>query len=225
MLGKKVFNDYYWHHSLTFEQEKIVQEKIQFAEKLTNLQTGNQYNVIKYTPDSDKLSLLHYPDFFDNAFPELAFSWRVDISTEKVEKRNYQNSLNPPILHRKELFIHQEHPCQQEYQSLTKMAEELGLFDNKIQIGFKQPWYSLINSIGYQVEEHQLIPIGNDTGDSGNNGENKGIKSTNNIERHKTAISRGNLSAPVQFLARYGFLNGEYSIFDYGCGKGGFREF
>jgi DNA phosphorothioation-associated putative methyltransferase len=223
MLGKKVFNDYYWHHSLTFEQETSVQEKVQLAEELANLQAGNQYNVIKYIPHTDKLSLLNYPDFFDNAFPELAFSWRVDTLAEKVERRNYQNSLNPPILHRKELFIPQSHPRQEEYKSLTKTAEDIGLFAtqqiNKIQIGFKQPWYSLIHSIGYQVEGHQLIPIGNENYFSESKVDYKNINIPE-VERYRTAISRGNLSAPVQFLARYGFLNGEYSVFDYGCGKG-----
>ncbi|MFK5892106.1 MAG: DNA phosphorothioation-associated putative methyltransferase [Pseudomonadota bacterium] len=224
MLGKKVFNDTYWHHSLTFEQEISVQEKVQLAEELANLQAGKQYNIIKYTPYTDKLSLLNYPDFFDNAFPELAFSWRVDILTEKIEKRNYQNSLNPPILHRKELFLSLQHPRQAEYQALTKMAEELGIFaqqsEKKIQIGFKQPWYSLIHSIGYQVEGHQLIPIGNETDGLDKPVDLLNTNEVTDVKRHRTAISRGNLSAPVQFLARYGFLNGEYSVFDYGCGKG-----
>ena len=40
------------------------------------------------------------------------------------------------------------------------------------------------------------------------------------IERHRTAISRYNLSKPLQILNRYGYLNGSYDFFDYGCGKG-----
>ncbi|MFK5914993.1 MAG: peptidase M15, partial [Woeseiaceae bacterium] len=223
MLGKKVFNDTYWHYSLTPEQDNSIRQQIYIAEKLANIQAGEQYNVIKYTPNNNKFSLLNYPDFFDTAFPELAFSWRVDTVAEKVEKRNYQNSLNPPILHRKELFLPPNHPRQEEYQALTKTAEELGLFatqyDNKIPIGFKQPWYSLIHSIGYQVKEHLIIPIGNDTDFTESESDSKNTN-TPEVERYRTAISRGNLSAPVQFLARYGFLNGEYSVFDYGCGKG-----
>ena len=40
------------------------------------------------------------------------------------------------------------------------------------------------------------------------------------IERHLTAIDRDKLSAPMQALARHNYLDGNYAIFDYGCGKG-----
>lgn len=40
------------------------------------------------------------------------------------------------------------------------------------------------------------------------------------VERHKTAIARDQLSTPMQMLARHGFLDGEHSILDYGCGRG-----
>ncbi|XQF94082.1 hypothetical protein ACOBV9_22355 (plasmid) [Pseudoalteromonas espejiana] len=38
------------------------------------------------------------------------------------------------------------------------------------------------------------------------------------IQRHLTAINRDRLSAPFQKLAKYGYLNGDYSILDYRCG-------
>ncbi len=41
-----------------------------------------------------------------------------------------------------------------------------------------------------------------------------------NVARHKTAIARHQLSTPFQMLARHGFLDGEHSILDYGCGRG-----
>lgn len=40
------------------------------------------------------------------------------------------------------------------------------------------------------------------------------------VVRHRTAISRPQLSAPLQTTARHGFLDGTRSIFDYGCGRG-----
>lgn len=40
------------------------------------------------------------------------------------------------------------------------------------------------------------------------------------VARHKTAICRSQLSTPMQLLARHGFLDGEHSILDYGCGRG-----
>lgn len=40
------------------------------------------------------------------------------------------------------------------------------------------------------------------------------------IERERTALHRSVLSAPVQILLKLGFLDGRYSVFDYGCGRG-----
>ena len=40
------------------------------------------------------------------------------------------------------------------------------------------------------------------------------------IQRHLTAINRDKLSTPFQKLAQHDYLNGKYSILDYGCGKG-----
>ena len=40
------------------------------------------------------------------------------------------------------------------------------------------------------------------------------------IERERTALRRTGLSSPMQHLLRFGFLDGRYSLFDYGCGRG-----
>jgi DNA phosphorothioation-associated putative methyltransferase len=40
------------------------------------------------------------------------------------------------------------------------------------------------------------------------------------IARHLTALNRPSLSAPIQILNRFGFLNNGPTIFDYGCGRG-----
>src|SRR5581483_3644824 len=40
------------------------------------------------------------------------------------------------------------------------------------------------------------------------------------IQRHKTAIRRGDYSRPVKCLLRDGLLSRDVSFFDYGCGRG-----
>ena len=217
MLGKKVVNHYYWHFSLTPEQPEDIQKKIIQAEQLAKLQPDIDYNVVKYEISGHAISLLHYLDFFDNPFPPLGKSYRIDLSTERVEKRNYQNSLNPPILHRKELLLSQNHPRSSQYRELTATAEQLGLFDNPVTIGFKQNWENLIAEKGFRLLDGQFIPLANVEDDT-----QKPIAppQNNTISRHLTALSRNNLSAPMQCLARHGFLDGRLSVFDYGCGKG-----
>lgn len=41
-----------------------------------------------------------------------------------------------------------------------------------------------------------------------------------NIRREKTAIFRDRLSTPMQMLLKHEFLDGDHTIFDYGCGRG-----
>jgi len=217
MLGKKILNNVYWHSSLTTAQSAEVQANISKAEILANLQANTDYNVVKYDIKSQALSLLWYPDFFINAFPALELSYRIDLSTKRVEKRSYQSSLNPPILHRKELFLSQNDPHIAQFKELTATAEQLGLFENPIHIGFKQAWENLITEKGFQLINHQFIPIGNE--DSSYEQNEHRAESTS-ISRHLTALSRSNLSAPMQCLARHGYLDGSLTVFDYGCGKG-----
>ena len=40
------------------------------------------------------------------------------------------------------------------------------------------------------------------------------------IERQRTALHRSGLSSPMQHLLRFGFLDGDRTVFDYGCGRG-----
>ena len=42
----------------------------------------------------------------------------------------------------------------------------------------------------------------------------------NEIDRHKTALTRYELSRPVSLAVDYGVIKQDSSIFDYGCGKG-----
>jgi len=217
MIGKKVLNNVYWHSSLTTAQNFDVQQHIAEAESLAGVEAGANYNVVKYDINSNSLSLLWYPGFFTDPFPALDKSYRIDLECKRVEKRNYQSSINPPILHRKELLLSPSDSHNSLFCELTATAEQLGLFENTIRIGFKQAWENLIAEKGFQLIDHQFVPIGNNQDD-----EQLLFEPRQNaaISRHLTALSRSNLSAPMQCLARHGFLDGALSVFDYGCGKG-----
>ena len=64
-----------------------------------------EYDLIKISLDGKKVSLLRYRDFEDMPHPELIYSVRVFLPTSTYTIRDYSNSLNPPILHRKETLI------------------------------------------------------------------------------------------------------------------------
>lgn len=189
--------------------------RIEAAVWIAKAQVDN-FNIIKLHPSPETISLLYYPDFFEVAFPSLSHYWTVDLTSETCRYRTYESSLNPPILHRKELLLPKEHAMQPVYQALTESAEQIGLFDDPNRIGFKQAWEALINQRGYKVAGHELVPIGNEESiDAGDD-----CWSFEGIARHRTALARSNFSAPLQTLARFGLLDGSRTVFDYGCGRG-----
>ena len=173
------------------------------------------FQVVKLRSDGKELSLLDYPAFFDHAFPSLARSWRIRLETDSVVFRTYAESVNPPILHRKELLLPSDHPAVSSFQELTNAAEMLGLFEDSSRIGLREHWHQLISQRGYEIDGHQLVPIANEipTGSAD-------LQSASGIHRHLTALSRSNFSAPVQALWRHGLIDSTRTVFDYGCGRG-----
>lgn len=220
--GKVVGSEHYFHVS-TLDQldDRVLLSRITAA--LNQVQScGSKPNVIKFNERTNSLSLLAYPDFDTDPFPALASSWVFSGSETSVpSQRNYQSSLNPPILHRKELLVPSEYPDRQNWLAITSEAEALGLFDDTATIGFRLNWENLILSKGYSYDKKGFRPIGNNLSDSSDlleNADNPLIDVS--VQRHLTALSRPTLSAPVQLLIRHGLLTKDTTFFDYGCGKG-----
>ncbi|WP_163338769.1 DNA phosphorothioation-associated putative methyltransferase [Desulfopila sp. IMCC35008] len=207
-LGKKLPDAIYLHESalknVSIELFRFVYEKIdEFDLK------GIDWNVIKISKKTFRFSLLNYPSFFSESYPELSVSYLFDLKENIFQKRSYKNSKNPPILHRKEMFLAPDHHAVGEFKQLTKEGEEAGLYESPRTIGFKKGWEDVIAAKGYELIEGHLTK--------------KRVSSDvpqKEIERHRTAIDRYSLSSPMQSLYRNGYLSGQYSVLDYGCGKG-----
>ncbi|WP_176225066.1 DNA phosphorothioation-associated putative methyltransferase [Methylomagnum ishizawai] len=205
------------HISALATAETDSQARVSRAADIAGIQETQDFNVVKFGPDASRLTLLDYPGFFEQGFPILRRYWTVDLATRSAHFRTYESSLNPPILHRKELLLAPDDPHWAEFAALTAAAEQIGLFEDTTRIGFQRAWDALLAQKGYQVVGQSLVPVGNDeTGDDGGPGEPQG----SGVARHLTALRRYGYSAPVQTLARFGFLDGSKTLFDYGCGRG-----
>lgn len=175
-------------------------------------------NVVKFNTRAGRVSLLEYGEFEETPFPVLRRSWSQSVSAAgQWAFRSYEDSLNPPILHRKELLVPPDHPRRGEWTSLTKAAASLGLFDDVSAIGFLLNWERLIASKGYQLVGDSFVPLANEVLSASS--PPPGI-ANDQIHRHLTALSRTALSAPAQLLLRHGLLTRASSFFDYGCGRG-----
>jgi len=178
--------------------------------------SDDSWDIIKFYKKDFKITFLNYPDFEDISYPALKFSQIVDIYKQTVRKSDYSKSTNPPILHRKETFVTDNYPLISLFKEITTEGEAIGLYEKTSRIGFKQNWEKLIKSKGHFLDDNgRLKPLTDKPISAANSTNFNG-----EVERHKTAIDRNQLSQPMQALARHNYLNGEYSVFDYGCGKG-----
>lgn len=169
-----------------------------------------EWDLVKLYKKEFRLSLLSYPTFYSESYPALQKSVNIDLVKLTHKVTDYSNSDNPPILHRKETMITPSNPHFEHFRNITQEGENAGLYENTRIIGFKRSWQNIIEKHGYALVDGRLFRSSavNPSGDDPT------------IDRHKTAIVRHDLSAPMKTLVKNGYLNGEYSIFDYGCGRG-----
>jgi len=219
-LGKRVLDELYVHLSaLEGLEDMQLRARIEAAAHALVNGPETSPNIAKVNLRTGRLSLLSYPDFDADPFPQLVASWTfAPGSSGPPVIRNYGDSLNPPILHRKELLVQATHPSRERWANLTATAEALGLFDDTTTIGFRLNWIRLVESKGYRIDGENFVPIGNVL--DGSTSEPTPIGSTS-IQRHLTALARSSLSAPVQLLLKHGLVTPGATVFDYGCGRGG----
>lgn len=150
--GKRVFDDLYIHRSLEDELPPLVRLMI-FAGRQIVGDIG--HNVIKLSVDGRKVSFLHYTNFDDDPHPSLRFGMRVYLPKATYQIRDFSNSLNPPILHRKDSFVSPSYPYYSVFHELSLSEERAGLLSRN-DIGFRRQWEELLESHNIQIEGHTL---------------------------------------------------------------------
>lgn len=210
-FGKRVGTSLYFHEECTPRLPPGVQRLAEQAQSAANLSKFS-FNVYKLDIRTPIVSLLHYPDFFDEGFPTLSESASWEVGSASLNIRAYSNFENRPILHRKELLLPPGHERIDQFAGLTEVAEQLGLFDDRSRIGRYGYWTSLLSKKDVTVVGHTL---------KGQDGNPIELRETDqSIQRYRTALKRNRLSVPVQLMLSNGLLDEESEIFDYGCGRG-----
>ncbi|MFS1914782.1 MULTISPECIES: DNA phosphorothioation-associated putative methyltransferase [unclassified Vibrio] len=207
-VGKQLPDAIYLHKDAFSALPKVLTQFIPAVAKAVNLDE-EEWNLVKLFKKEFRLSLLHYPDFYTDSYPALEQSLNVDLSKLSHKITGYLESENPPILHRKETMVLPTSEYYEHFVSLTQEGENAGLYENSRLIGFKRSWENLIARHGYELVDGRLFRCSSVT-----------TQEEAGIDRHRTAIVRHELSAPMKTLVKHGYLKGEHSIFDYGCGRG-----
>lgn len=173
------------------------------------------FNVVKFHTETLRVSLLHYPLFFDDPHPALHAAVIVDLARGQAKHLVYSSRDNPPILHRKETMLPPSHPLRQEFETLSKAEEDAGLYQDTSRIGFRANWDRLLADKGLSYQGHHLI--------NQSSPEPAIPEHTPSLTvfRHRTAMTRKELSKPVREVLQLGLLvPTETTFFDFGCGHG-----
>lgn len=199
-VGKRIGTALYVHREAV---GCLPPEFLETLESSLRIAGETSWNVAKISRGG--ASLLLYEDFDEAPFPTLLRSTAVDVNAGKSKSLEYAARANPPILHRKELLLNPDDPRRPIFAALTRSAEEHGLFRQPNRIGTRRAWAQLIDDAGLELRGHTLVPKGAPVID---------------VARYKTALSRRDLSQPVSLMLRWGVIERESSVFDYGCGQG-----
>lgn len=154
-VGKLVGNALYVHISALDELDPV----LRLYEGCASRAFGKleEVSLIKFRTDKPKVSYLYYPDFDTDPHPSLRSSMQADLRGLYVNYRDYSNTDNPPILHRKETFVSPDYPLYEKFAKLTKKEEKLGLLDDPSSIGTKRVWNERLCVHGVRLVGHRLM--------------------------------------------------------------------
>ena len=117
-------------------------------------------NIIKLGLRERTVSYLHYPDFDSQGHPALSESLSVDLQTFRTHWAGFADRENPPILHRKELFVPIDYPDRQKFVRLTSQEERWELYDGVSgAIGTRDDWERRLRLAGVEIRGHRLVRL------------------------------------------------------------------
>jgi len=114
-------------------------------------------NVVKLSCKKPQVSYLSYPAFDSDPHPALAGSLAVPLRSLEVGYRDYSDSENPPILHRKESFLASDDPRREKFERLSQQEDRWGLYEEPSMIGTRSGWEAVLERRGVTLRGHRLI--------------------------------------------------------------------
>ena len=147
--GKHIYPFSYYHVAL-------IDNFPQLSTELANIRRGlnldfRPFNVVKLDA-GHRIRFLLYEDF-EVPFPTLLAANSCDLHRRTVRRTDYSQRLNPPILHRKELLLPEDHPLVPEAAAITERLEPQGAFRFTAMIGTRLGWQK-------RLAELRLDPTG-----------------------------------------------------------------
>ena len=154
-VGKILPGALYVHHSAVPHLPPLLRVYEGCARQLAGSVDG--LTLIKLARHRPQVSYLVYPDFDRVAHPSLAEVFVADLSKVRLQHRDYNSVANPPILHRKELFVLEDYPKRRTFARLSAREDHLGLLNGTQPIGTRHDWLTLLSKRGLAIRGHALV--------------------------------------------------------------------
>lgn len=152
-FGKLTPEALYVHTSAVFQLPPILRVYVGAAERLTG--DVDDATIIKLHREKPQVSFLLYPEFDTCPHPQLHGSLVARLPQLRITYKDFAESRNPPILHRKEAFVPEDYPGREKFARLTRQEERADLLSGT-NIGRQLEWDELLQERGYEVRGHQL---------------------------------------------------------------------
>ena len=117
-VGKLLPDALYVHVSALSILDPLLQDYESEARQIASYLEG--ITLVKFSLEKPSISYLLYPEFDDDPHPALQCSIQVNLQNREINHRDYSNTDNPFILHRKETFVTTDYLHYQQFASLTR---------------------------------------------------------------------------------------------------------
>lgn len=156
-VGKLTPTALYVHTSASSELPALLRVYEGCAQALVG--TVEDASVIKLFRNESAVSYLSYPNFESDPHPALAESIHCDLKAQSIRLRDFRQHANPPILHRKEMFISTHSPLRAKFERLTNAEVRAGLYEHPEAIGTRDGWLAACRSKGVRVRGHRVFRL------------------------------------------------------------------
>ena len=154
-VGKLLPDALYVHHAAVGHLPPVLRVYEGCARQLAGTVDG--LTLVKLFRRRPRVSYLAYDDFDRTAHPALQSAVVADLRRLDLRYRDYARSANPPVLHRKELFVAPDHPARDRFARLTAREDRLGLLDAASEIGTRAGWLAVLARHGVSIRGHRVV--------------------------------------------------------------------
>ena len=154
-IGKLLPDALYVHHTAVQHLPPVLRVYEGCGRQLAGAVDG--LTIVKLFRRRARVSYLAYEDFDRVAHPALRSTVVSDLKGLDLHFRDYTSSPNPPVLHRKELFVADDHPSRARFARLTAREERLGLLAATSTIGTRNGWLAVLAEHGMAISGHRVV--------------------------------------------------------------------